>query len=97
MYCNGKKTYRNVALICTVLFSLKRCFYLGECVIKALKLTCIAYCPLTGGYFRPCGPQIRVRDVRLLEVINVVFERRNRRDRGLVSAYGKCPLTRGVR
>ena len=93
MYCNGKKTYRNVALICTVLFSLKHCFYLGEYVIKALKLTCIVYCLLTGGYFRRCGPC----GVRLLEVINVVFERRNRRDRGLVSANGKCPLTRGVR
>ena len=37
MYCNEKKNYRNVALICTVLLSLKHCFYLGECVIKALK------------------------------------------------------------
>ena len=35
--------------------------------------------------------------VRLREVKNVVFERRNRRDRGLVSANGKCQLTRGVR
>ena len=67
MYSNEKKTYRNVTFICTVLFRLKYFFYLGECVIKALKLTCIVYCPLTGGYFRPCGPQIRVR-VRLREV-----------------------------
>ena len=37
-------------------------------------------CPLTRG-------------VRLREVKNVVFERRNRRDRGLVSANGRCPLT----
>ena len=76
MYCNEKNTYRNrVTFVCTVLFRLKHCFYLGECVIKALKLnllrqkfySCIVYCPLTGGYFRPCGPQIRVR-VRLREV-----------------------------
>ena len=32
------------------------------------------------------------RSVRLREVINVVFERRNRRDHGLVSAYERCPL-----
>ena len=67
MYCNEKKNCRNVALICTVLFSLKHCLYLGECVIKALKLTCIVYCPLIGGYFRHCGPQISVR-VHLREV-----------------------------
>ena len=65
-------------------------------MIKALKLTYIVYGPLTGGYFRPCGPQIRAR-VRLWEVKNVAFERRNRRDHGLVSANGKSPLTRGVR
>ena len=41
-------------------------------------------CPLTKG-------------VRLREVIDVVFERGNRLDRGLVSANGKWPLTRGVR
>ena len=34
-------------------------------------------CPLTGG-------------VRLREVENVVLERINCRDRGLVSAYGRC-------
>ena len=67
MYCNRKKTSSNITFICTVLFSLKRCFYLGECVINALKLTCIVYCPFTGGYFRPCRPQIRVR-VRFQEV-----------------------------
>ena len=62
-----KKNLRNVTFICSVLFKLKQCFYSGECVIKALKLTCIVYGPLTGGYFRPCGPQIRAR-VRLREV-----------------------------
>ena len=65
-------------------------------MIKALKFSwCIVHCPLTGGYFRPCGPQIRVR-VRLREVKNVVFERRNRRDHSLVSANGKCPRLREV-
>ena len=37
------------------------------------------------------------RGVRLREVKNVVFERRNRRDRSLVSVNGKCPLMRGFR
>ena len=47
MYCNeNKNIYRNVTFIWTVLFSLKHCFYLGESVIIALKLTCIVYCPL---------------------------------------------------
>ena len=32
------------------------------------------------------------KSVRLREVINVVFERRNRRDRGLVSANGSVRL-----
>ena len=91
MYCNENKNLkRNVTFICTVLFRLKHRLYLGDCVIKALKLTCIVYCPLTGGCFRPCGPQIRVR-LRLWEVKNAVFERRNRRDHSL------CPLMGGVR
>ena len=64
-------------------------------MIKALKLTCVVYCPLAGGYLRPCGPQLGVF-VRLREVKNVVFERRNRREHGLVSANGECPSTRGV-
>ena len=34
---------------------------------------------------------------RLWEVKNRLFERRNRRDRGLVPANKKCPLTIGVR
>ena len=74
-------------------------FYLGECVIKALKLNlfrynfswCIFHRPLSGGYFRPCGPQLRVR-VCLREVKNVLFDRRNRRHRSLVSAYERCQL-----
>ena len=37
------------------------------------------------------------RGVRLRGVKNVVFERRNRWERSLLSANGKCPLTRGVR
>ena len=39
MYCNGKKNLlKRYFHICTVLFRLKHCFFLGECVIKALKL-----------------------------------------------------------
>ena len=38
MYCNEKKTYWNVTFICIVLFRLRHCFYLGEWVIKTLKL-----------------------------------------------------------
>ena len=34
MYCNEKKKYWNVTSICTVLFRLKHCFYLGQYVIK---------------------------------------------------------------
>ena len=38
MYCNKKKPHWNVTFVCTVLFRLRHCFYLGECVIKELKL-----------------------------------------------------------
>ena len=40
----------------------------------------------------PCS---LTRGVRLREVKNVAFEKRNRRDHGLVSANGKCPLKGG--
>ena len=71
MYCNEKKiAYWKVTFICTVLFRLEHCFDLGQYVIKPLKPNLfldIVHCPLTGGYFRPCGTQIDVR-VRLGEV-----------------------------
>ena len=34
-----KKIIETLSSICTVLFRLRHCFYLGECVIKALKLS----------------------------------------------------------
>ena len=49
------------------------------------------HCPGSGGYFRPCRPQIGVL-VRLWEVKNVVLEGTNRQDHSLVSANGKCCL-----
>ena len=41
--------------------------------------------------FRPCAARTADR-VRLWAVKKVMLERINRRDRGLMSVYGRCPL-----
>ena len=51
--------------------------------LKYVSVSVCERCPFTGG-----GEG---------GVKNVMFERRNRWERSLLSANGKCPLTRGVR
>ena len=62
MYCNEKKNIRTLlsSFICTVLFKLKHYSFV-RLVLDIVR------CQLTGGYFRPCGPQKGVH-VRLQEV-----------------------------
>ena len=66
MYCNEKKTFIGTLPSYYALYCSDTVF-MQVSVVKALKLTCIVSCPLTGGYFRPCRPQIRVH-IRLREV-----------------------------
>ena len=81
MYCNEKNTYRNVTFVCTVLFRLKHCFYLGECLIKALKLN----------LFRFVRNFIHVLIVHLQEVI---LESAGPKYVS-ASAYERCPFAGG--
>ena len=85
-----------------ILFTELHCVQTRTLLLSGSVCDKIVHFPLTEGYFRPYGPPNWCpcplsRGVCLREVKNVVLEKKNRRDNGLVSAKGRRPYVEEVR